>query len=565
MLQEISGDGVRNIASRIDPTKASELLWIGKVKYTFRALDPETGKDRWNFTVSELMPLFKGQLDRGKTGSNVGKFMGGKWEHHREGSFDLMHPLISEVVSTGDGELYARAGRSGDMSLLGVFGTPIVSGFLFRGDEGGLVQELKLRHIVNAQREEEEDKDILAESGHLLPVSTSDTVSIGALDHGQLYGIVNTPSTTHNIGKDRQLGGWHLARLPKKDISGGSNKKKGKECPAHLPFCPGKRHEPQLKPSGSSNPSVLGLPSGVISSDCIPSSPHFPACLIGVHGVHDSYTQRLPFLSNLRVLEDFRPEGGSTSDDSSRAMQVSSKLNSRLIDLSVFLALSALMFLMWLGVEWRSGVSFKVLVDRLMGWGDENTSAITVPSTGTDQKTNLPPLPPPPFQTERDEDGFLHVGRLRVSELILGYGCHGTMVYKGTLDGRPVAVKRMLKAFHQAAEREIRLLIESDGHPNVVRYFVREMAGEFVYLALELCVCSLRDFVAKLEQQRKMLLVTQTPGASDRNVPVESVNPLIRSALRQIATGVAHLHSLRIVHRDLKVKKIKLSHPYHKF
>lgn len=33
----------------------------------------------------------------------------------------------------------------------------------------------------------------------------------------------------------------------------------------------------------------------------------------------------------------------------------------------------------------------------------------------------------------------------------------------------PVAVKRMLKAFHEAAAREMRLLIESDGHPNVVR------------------------------------------------------------------------------------------------
>jgi hypothetical protein len=27
----------------------------------------------------------------------------------------------------------------------------------------------------------------------------------------------------------------------------------------------------------------------------------------------------------------------------------------------------------------------------------------------------------------------------------------------------------MLKAFHEAAAREMRLLIESDGHPNVVR------------------------------------------------------------------------------------------------
>lgn len=58
----------------------------------------------------------------------------------------------------------------------------------------------------------------------------------------------------------------------------------------------------------------------------------------------------------------------------------------------------------------------------------------------------------------------------------------GTIVYRGTLDGRPVAVKRMLRAFHAAADREMRLLIESDGHPNVVRYFLREQAGDFVYL-----------------------------------------------------------------------------------
>lgn len=81
-----------------------------------------------------------------------------------------------------------------------------------------------------------------------------------------------------------------------------------------------------------------------------------------------------------------------------------------------------------------------------------------------------------------DAEGNLRVGRLTLSALVLGYGCHGTIVYRGTLDGRPVAVKRMLRAFHAAADREMRLLIESDGHPNVVRYFLREQAGDFVYL-----------------------------------------------------------------------------------
>jgi hypothetical protein len=53
--------------------------------------------------------------------------------------------------------------------------------------------------------------------------------------------------------------------------------------------------------------------------------------------------------------------------------------------------------------------------------------------------------------------------------------------------------------------REISLLVKSDGHPNVVRYFLREQRGEFVYLALQLCVMSLKDFVMRLLQSPQFL------------------------------------------------------------
>lgn len=36
------------------------------------------------------------------------------------------------------------------------------------------------------------------------------------------------------------------------------------------------------------------------------------------------------------------------------------------------------------------------------------------------------------------------------------------------------------------------LLIKSDGHPNVVRYFVKEECNDFVYLGLQLCVMSVK-------------------------------------------------------------------------
>jgi serine/threonine protein kinase len=129
---------------------------------------------------------------------------------------------------------------------------------------------------------------------------------------------------------------------------------------------------------------------------------------------------------------------------------------------------------------------------------------------------------------------------------ILGYGGHGTVVFQGLLEGRQVAVKRMLKAYHGSADREISLLIESDGHPNVVRYFLKEVRGDFVYLALELCEMSLHELISQV----RTLTSETKPG---------TLPQATRGILRQIAQGVKHLHGLRIVHRDLKPANILLA------
>jgi serine/threonine-protein kinase/endoribonuclease IRE1 len=61
---------------------------------------------------------------------------------------------------------------------------------------------------------------------------------------------------------------------------------------------------------------------------------------------------------------------------------------------------------------------------------------------------------------------------ITVSEEILGFGSHGTVVYKGGFEGRPVAVKRLLLDFYDVAETEVNLLRDSDPHPNVCRQFI---------------------------------------------------------------------------------------------
>jgi serine/threonine protein kinase len=149
---------------------------------------------------------------------------------------------------------------------------------------------------------------------------------------------------------------------------------------------------------------------------------------------------------------------------------------------------------------------------------------------------------------------------IQVSNEILGYGGHGTVVYRGTLDGRKVAVKRMLKAYHASAEREISLLIESDGHPNVVRYFLKEVRNDFVYLALELCDLSLSDLIYAVRRANHTNGVStgSTPTSHHHLTPAR-LSMSTKKTLYQIAAGVRHLHDLRIVHRDLKPQNILLA------
>lgn len=62
---------------------------------------------------------------------------------------------------------------------------------------------------------------------------------------------------------------------------------------------------------------------------------------------------------------------------------------------------------------------------------------------------------------------------VQVGTQVLGYGSGGTVVLAGELDGRHVAVKRLLARFYDLARKEIDALIHLDDHPNVVRQHLR--------------------------------------------------------------------------------------------
>lgn len=588
-------------------------LWMGRVDYSLRAVDSRSGQEEFRMSFSELRPLMPGAVipEAGVEGKAVVPAGREAVQQGEDGA-----PAWTSLLSTPSGELYFLDSSGHSLQKEGLrLQSPAVAAFLLdiSEDSPSLRAALPVHYALSdlhrrnrmqfdlLKGQEQHKAMLLVTSvgnsssdgndsnlssgssatfameavvrsedrgdGEAVPIlqdlpapappkspagdqgaasgaaSASASAATDAVGHASSSGSSNRHLATPGLGKRRvtatprlsahlhPLGGAGLQHLPSAALDVQQQQQPEEPdapsllVPDAVPRGPGVRGyyrivqllDPQAEGAGSDGSEQLWVPMQ--------------------HLVKASSLGRHP-----RML---RPEGLSTISSSSGHHMLSAVL------VVLFWALLLLACASVAVVLYAASAQPALL--------DEPSWAILVLSSLLyTAGITLPPAPsahpvsvsvPPTISAESDG----RVGALSVFGTVLGYGSHGTVVYLGALNGRPVAVKRMLAQFIHAADREISLLIRSDGHAGVVRYFLKEAQGDFVYLALQLCEMSLRDFI-----------FNQQPPArgKDRGTGVlQVVEDEVRTSLLQVAQGLAHLHALRIVHRDLKPHNILLALP----
>lgn len=136
-----------------------------------------------------------------------------------------------------------------------------------------------------------------------------------------------------------------------------------------------------------------------------------------------------------------------------------------------------------------------------------------------------------------DEEFYIDVSEI-VKEKEIGKGAYGK-VYKGKFRGRTVAIKTILVKDDKELvliRREISLLRECD-HPNIVELLGVSKEGDALLLVTE--------FVDRGELYKVLL---------DESVEMDW--PLRLKVAQDVASGLAHVHSKNLIHRDIKSENL---------
>ncbi|KAL3925947.1 MAG: hypothetical protein SGILL_000048 [Bacillariaceae sp.] len=573
------------------------VVWIGRVDHTVSVQDARSGIMDAQFSVAEVMSVADMQGMARKqawTPERLRRQHGVGLPGYEEEPFDaaILTAAGLPVVSHSDMAVSSTlvATPSGNVAFYDVesdmltwvtnesFSSPIA--FAMDAASGLPIGVDIIPDVIDPNGDSDQvrkqmERHLVTASGDDVP---DEQTIVSAMSNGQLYALPLGLKATTAISSSHATGSSTIASSSSAAAvaSSGSGNAKHASQVSHLPGRPNanfhdSRHNQPLLLSGNNNQLQHNQQHYTGGHDvvtgkkpCDKSSPSFPGCLVP-HGKATS--EIAPPLGNVGqqegslalITSQFHDEDGGFYHPDLGYVSPQDLYRIQQLHQNKF---SYKKLLWWIMTSWLPPVVFSIFVvsfelGRRKRLRDEKQRQQDVLMKVENPEKGVVLNMDGQAMTSESISDIEQNHVISVSDAVLGYGGHGTVVYKGVLDGRDVAVKRMLKAYHASADREISLLIESDGDPNVVRYFLKEVRGDFVYLALELCDLSLHDLIGVLRERQQQHAIGAENGANESSSPnEEDVLSAMKRILLQIASGVKHLHSLRIVHRDLKPANI---------
>ncbi|XP_024018751.1 serine/threonine-protein kinase/endoribonuclease IRE1a isoform X2 [Morus notabilis] len=179
----------------------------------------------------------------------------------------------------------------------------------------------------------------------------------------------------------------------------------------------------------------------------------------------------------------------------------------------------------------------------------------------------------------------LRIGKKLVVSLSakIGQGSYGTVLHWGSYEDKVVIVKRLPQSHFKLIDKEIEKLIASNQDQNIVRYHGVERDKDFIYLAQERCDCNLDDLIqihSSGSSQFELVsndiycsTSTVTLYKEDRLERLRNIlgdvklckenngrpSSLLLKLMRDIVSGLVHLHDLGVIHGDLKPQNILIT------